>query len=306
MKEYFLLQNKILNRKFKDSIGFNPLISYFIFLVCFVIIGEYFYYKTEYAPYILTFFSIVISSTFSEEKRVEFLKSCFRNGKVKQIRILENLICSIPVVLFLLYKQEFSLVLILLALNTIIALININVNRNFTIWTPFSQKPFEFATGFRNSILYIVINYVLFIIAIVFKNFELAIFSILILQFITSGFYSNPEDEFMIWIHNQNPKSFLKHKIKTGLYYSTFLVLPMQLTLYFLYPNNIKFILISLPVGWIYLIYYITNKYAHYPNEFNLTQGFKLASTFIFPPLLLFFIPMNYIKSKNNIHTLLQ
>lgn len=306
MKEYFLLQSKILNRKFKDTIGFNPFLSYFILLLCFIIVGEYFYYKTEYAPYILALISIIISSSFSEVRRVEFLKTCFSDVRVKKIRILENLICSIPFVLFLLYKQEFSMILILMVLNTVIALLNININRNFTIRTPFSKKPFEFAIGFRNSILFIILTYALFIIAITVNNFKLAIFSILILQFITSGFYSKPEDEFMIWIHNYKPKNFLKNKIRTAIYYSSFLVFPMQLTLCFLYPNNIKIILISLPIGWIYMIYFITNKYAHYPNEFNLTQGFKLGITIIFPPILLLMIPMHYIKSKNNLSTLLQ
>jgi len=96
MKDYFLLQSKILNRKFKDTIGFNPFQSYLILLLFLIIIGEFFYYKTEYAPYILAFITIIISSTFSEVRRVEFLKTCFSDMRVKKIRILENLICSIP------------------------------------------------------------------------------------------------------------------------------------------------------------------------------------------------------------------
>ena len=145
MKEYFELQYKMTNRRFKDT-GFEPLLAYIILTVGFVGLSIYLFYKTEFAEYIFMLSALTLIGKLSETRRTEFLKICFNDTKLKKIRVTENFICSMPFLIFLLYKQLFLSAFLLFVLSIILALLNFRTTLNFTIWTPFSKRPFEFTT----------------------------------------------------------------------------------------------------------------------------------------------------------------
>ena len=52
MKDYFNLQLVMTNRKIKEA-GFNPVLSYFLGLVIFVLLSEYIFHKIEFAKYLI-------------------------------------------------------------------------------------------------------------------------------------------------------------------------------------------------------------------------------------------------------------
>lgn len=135
------------NRRFKD-IGFEPIFAYIILTLGFFGLSIYLFNKTEFAVYVYLLFALTLIGKLSETRRTEFLKICFGDTQLKIIRITENLICSIPFFVFLLYKQLFLFAGLLLTLTTILALVNFRTTLNLTIWTPFSKRPFEFPTGF--------------------------------------------------------------------------------------------------------------------------------------------------------------
>lgn len=174
-----------------------------------------------------------------------------------------------------------------------------------TIPTPFYKKPFEFVVGFRNTFFLIPIAYILCYISISVVNFNLGIFSILLLFFIVLPYYSNLENEFYIWSFHHSAKDFLFEKIKTGLWFTSYLILPIFINLSLFFSAEIELLLTFIILGYAYLICFILAKYATYPSEMNIPQGVLIAFSLLFPPLLMGIIPYFYFKSKKQLNTLL-
>jgi hypothetical protein len=305
VKEYFEIQYKMINRTFKDA-GINPMIASSLITLLFVGMSVYLFYKTEYATYIYLILALTLISKLSDMKRTEFLKICFDDFLLKKIRIIENLALGLPFIAFLFYKNQFVFALILLISTIILAIVGFKTKLNFTIWTPFSKRPFEFTNGFRNTFYLFIIAYALTYIAISVKNFNLGVFAILLVFATTLHYYSKPENEYFVWIYNQKPNAFLIGKIKTALLYSTMLVLPIVIMLSIFFYPQIGIILIFIIVGWVFHIYIIVAKYASFPNEMNIVQGIFIALSIMLPPLLLISIPYFFKKSVNRLNNYLK
>lgn len=305
MKEYFGLQYKMTNRKFKDA-NFHPLLAYILLTALFVGLSYLLFLKTEFAEYIYLLIAFALIGKLSEIRRTEFLKICFGDWQLKKIRIIENLICSIPFFTFLIYKQLFIAVGLLFILTTILALVNFRTTLNFTIWTPFSKKPFEFTTGFRNSFYLFFLAYTLTIIGVYVNNFNLGVFAMLLVFATTLSYYLKPENEYYVWTYHLKPKEFLFNKIKIAMLFSSLLALPIAIVLSVFYDQNIDLILLFFLIGWAFLTCIIVIKYAAYPNEINIMQGILLALCFWFPPMLIVLIPYFFKQSENQLNRLLK
>ena len=281
MKEYFLLQYKLVNRRIKDFVPY-PIIGYILLVALFVILSSYLFYKTQFAAYLLIFCSFSFTAKLSGTKRNDFLRACF-GKRASVIRIMENLILSIPFIAFLAYKQSYLPIAILLSLSIIMALSNFKTSFNLTIPTPFYKKPFEFSVGFRNTFYLFLLSYGLAIIAVFVDNFNLGIFSLLLIFLTTYYYYLKPENEYYVWIYALSPAAFLYQKIRTGLA--------------FCYNNNIFLLLAFFILGLIFLSTIVLMKYSTYPNEIGLIQAILIALTFTFPPLLIIAIPIFFRQS---------
>lgn len=295
----------MINRKFQD-VGFNPQLAYILLTVLFAGLSIFLFQKTEFAIYIYLLLALTLLGKLSETRRTEFLKICFGDIQLKKIRIIENLIYSIPFFAFLLYKHLIGYAGLLWILTTILALVNFRTTLNFTIWTPFSKRPFEFMIGFRNSFYILFAAYALTIIAVLVNNFNLGVFSMLLVFITILSYYSKPENEYFVWIHNLKPTVFLLSKIKTALLFSSSIVLPIVLILAIFIPQNIGITLFFFLVGLAFLISVIVSKYSAYPDEMNITQGILLALCIWFPPILVVLIPYLFKKSENRLSNLLK
>lgn len=305
MKEYFKLQYKMTNRWFKD-VGFEPLLAYPLLTIGFIGFSIYLFNKTEFAVYVYLLFAITLIGKLSETQRTEFLKICFGDTQLKKIRITENLICSSPFFAFLLYKQLFLFAGFLLVLTTILALVNFRTTLNFTIWTPFSKRPFEFTTGFRNTFYLFFIAYALTFIAVSVNNFNLGIVAMMLVFATTLGYYKKPENEYYVWTHNHNPRQFLFSKIKTAMLFCSLLALPIALVLSIFFYQNIGLILLFFLIGCAFQTAIIVTKYSAYPNEMNIPQGILLAVCLWLPPTLIILIPYLFRKSESQLSSLLK
>lgn len=293
------------NRRFND-IGLKPIFAYIVFIIGFFGLSVYLFNKAEFAVYVYLFFAIALIGKLSETQRTEFLKVCFGDAQQKKIRTVENLICSLPFFVFLLYKQLFLFAGLLLVLTTILALVNFRTTLNFTMWTPFSKTPFEFTTGFRNTFYMFFVGYVLTLIAVSVNNFNLGLFAMLLVFATTLSYYTKPENEYYVWIYNQNPRQFLFNKIKTSILFSSSLALPIALVLSIYFYHNIGLILLFFLVGWAFLIAIIVAKYSSYPDEMNIPQGILFVICLWFPPILIILIPYLFRKSENQLSNLLK
>ena len=119
------------------------------------------------------------------------------------------------------------------------------------------------------------------------------------------SYYVRPENDYFVWIFNVSSKQFLFQKIKTGLLFSSMLSLPIALVLGSSYPANVEVILLSISMGYFFLITMILAKYASYPYEIGLPEVIIIVASVFFPPLLLAIIPYFFIKSTKRLTRIL-
>jgi len=288
------------------AFGLNPILGFLIIGALFIGGSIYLFYKTQYAQYgyILLALSLVVQQC--ERKRNDFLKLIFTHSPYLKLRLIENFLVVSPFIAFLAYKQLFPAMLILSTITLVISLVNFNSTFNFTIPTPFYRRPYEFAVGFRNTFYLFIMTYSLTFIAISVGNFNLGIFSLLLVFFITLTFYSKPEDLYFVWSFIDSPKGFLMKKIRTGLVYSTMLSTPILIILSIFFFSEIKILLIFQLLGYIYLITIILAKYSAYPNEMSLPQGILFSLSLMLPPALFITIPLFYYQSIKSLTSILK
>ena len=305
MKHYFQLQLTLMNRRFKD-LGFKPLFAYILLGIAFYVFSFFLFQRTEYAVYFYLFISLTSTAKLSEIKRYEFLKTSFKNSRLRQIRLIENGITSVPFLMFLVYKQLFLFALLLLVLSSLLALANFKTTINWTIPTPFYKKPFEFLVGFRNTFYLFLLAYSLAGISIYVNNFNLGAFSIIFVFVLMMGFYTLPENEIFVWNFNVTARDFLFTKLKIAWVYASFIVVPLSIILTIFFPQNLTYILLAILVGYGFLSCMLLAKYAVFPNEINLTQFFFFGISVLFPPLLLLLIPHYFLQSAKRLKAYLK
>ncbi len=292
-----------MNRKMIDF-GIPLLIGYVLSPFIFIFLSNYLFEKTEFANYIYVLFALSFVSRLSETNRNVFLKSIF-GKQYKILRILENFIYCLPFTLFLVYQKQFVFSGILNLCITTVTLFNYNKTTNIVIPTPFSRKPFEFTVGFRKTFFVFPIAYFLTYISISVGNFNLGIFSMLAIGFTCLSYYSKMEDEYFVWNYNLSSKEFLIEKTRTCLIFFTILILPIIIALSISFFKEIDVLIVSLLLCYPYLITIIFIKYSFFPNEMHLSQGILIVLSFIFPPILLIFIPFFYSKSIKKLNSIL-
>jgi hypothetical protein len=305
MKEYFTLQFTMTNRRFRDA-GIVPIFAYIILTIGFYGLSTYLFKATEFADYIYPFLFINLIGRLSETRRCEFLKICFGAIHLKKIRIVENLICAIPFLSFLIYKQLIVPIIFILILSLILALVNFRTKINYTIFTPFSKRPFEFTIGFRKTFSLFIIAYVLVIAAINVNNFNLGVFSLMIVFGTSLSFYLTTENEYFVWNYSVNPRAFLMNKIKTALLFSSALAMPIVVLLAIHFQQSIELLFILLIIGWGWVLCTIVTKYSSYPNDINIPNGTLLALCLGLPPMLIILTPILFYKSQKRLKNILK
>lgn len=305
MKDYFLLQYKMTNRKLSEW-GINPFVAYMLMVVGYIFLSGYLYSVTEFANYVVLFAAISTITKTSETNRNDFLLIVFGNNKYRQIRVIENVCISLPFSILLLYHNAYIESALLLMVGIFLAGFAFKVNLNIAIPTPFYKKPFEFTVGFRNTFYLFPLAYALLGIAISVDNMNLGIFSMLLVVFISLTYYAKPEDEYFVWSYSSKPGKFIFDKIKTGTIYATTLALPILITLAIFYPLKADEIVLFAIIGLSFLWTTVLAKYAAYPNPMGLPEGVLIAMCVYYPPLLIAVIPYFYYKSVKKLNTLLK
>lgn len=299
LQAYFKLQYTLIKRHLTDF-GVNPLLGLFIIAAGFTGISFYLFSKTEYAVYLYILLALSLVCKLSDTTRNEFSK-----GDYTVIRILENVFLIIPFIIFMAFEKELYPIMAVIACSVLLAFIQFNRSSSFTIPTPFSKKPFEFTEGFRKWFLMFLFLYFITVMSVVYQNFNLGIFSLLAVFFICLSFYSEPEKDFFVWIHNQKAAAFLAEKIKTAIIFSTLLCLPVFLALLIFFPAHTLVIIAFQLLGYCYLVAVIFAKYAAYPGIINLPEGILLSAGIIAPPLLAAIIPYFYARSVRTLRLIL-
>jgi len=302
MKEYFLLQYKMTNRKFV-TFGIPILAGYIFLLLGFIWGSEYLFSKTELAEYIYLLLGLFSASKLNNKDRNDFLKSYF--NEYYKLRAIENCIVVFPFVVYFFYKRMFIFIPVIVVLAILLSLVKFNNAFSYTIPTPFSKKPFEFSVGFRKTFYIFPLAYYITYVSIIVGNFNLGIFSIGLIYAVILSYYSYPENEYYVWSYNLSAKDFLLKKIKTGVYYSVLLSAPVVLILGISFYKEIELLLSSLLISISFLVTIILAKYSAYPNKMNLSQGILIAFGLLVPPIFIGIIPYFYLQSIKRLKTIL-
>lgn len=304
MKEYFLLQFKMTNRKLSDS-GINPTIAYFIGIVAFIFLSEYLFQKTEFAKYFVLLTALSFLFKGSEKNRTEFILMSYGSFKKNIIRGVENLLISAPFILLLIYHNSIIEAALLLLTGLFLATTSFNSSSDFTLPTPFSSEPFEFTAGFRNTFYIYLIAYCITLIGILVNNFNLGIFGMIVVFLVSLSYYTKPENEFYVWVFSTTPKIFLFKKLIIATKNALFVSLPVLIAMLVFYWDEKALVLLFCLMGFIFLWTIILAKYSSYPNEINIPELILIVVCVYFPPVIIAVMPYFYYKSLKNLSSLL-
>jgi len=303
-QQYFRLQFTMLKRHL-TGFGLNPWVSIFVIVAAFYGFSFYGFTKTAYAGYAYVLLALSLAFKQSEARRNDFLKLTFSKVYYLMIRLLENFLVVLPFLLFLCFKKEPGLALLLVTLSSAMIFVNTRRSFAFTLSTPFYRKPFEFIVGFRTWAGVFLLAYFLTAMSVIYQNFNLGIFSLMGIFGLCLTFYTEPENEYYVWIHQLKAGAFLLDKIKTAMVFSTLLSLPITLGLLFFFPAHMVSIAIFQLLGYCYLATMILAKYASYPGKINLPQAILFATALVAPPLFLALIPFFYTQSVKRLKVIL-
>jgi len=295
IKEYFYLQFVLTNRKLKDF-GFNIIAGYLLIIASFLLLSFYLFHKVSYAQYIYLLFPLYFFIRLSNRERNDFLKINFPEWQYQKIRIIENLLITLPFALFLCLKQGFLVAAILIVMSVLFSVIRIRKKITIVIPTPFSKHPFEFTVGFRNSFFLFPVAYYVATMAIVHNNFNLGVVSLGIVTGVVCCFYFFADNIYYIWIFSFSPSRFLNYKIKKALLYTSLLSAPVLLSLSVFDWQNCWILWLGFILGCLILVMFIFAKYAAFPNEVGIKEFVLIGGAIVCFPLILF-IPV-YFRNK--------
>lgn len=301
---YFKIQFRRFVRSSK-SIGLNPIAGVLISTLVFYMLSYYLFRKVKYAEVIYSFLLVISIYPLSYSDRNDFLKTIFKPKTYIRIRLLENLIVSIPFLVFLVMEKHFYLSVILILTLIVFSIYSKAGKSSVVIPSPFSKKPYEFTVGFRKTYGVVILLYSIFAISIYVKNFNLALVALFGLYILCMNFYSKQEPIFYVWVNAKSSSVFLKDKIFTSVLYSFFFSLPVSLVLSASFPANIFLVIITVFIGVLNVCICVVGKYSNYPHAINLSQILQIVLVFLFTPSFVFVFPNLYKQSIKRLNVYL-
>lgn len=305
MQYYFLLQFRMFNRRLTDF-GVHPVAGYLVICIAFFGFGHFLFLKTEAAATLFVIVALSLVSRLNETARIRFLKSIFSKADFLKVRLAENILLVFPFIVYLLARGEWLHSFILIFLAVFVIWLGLGTAWGFTIPTPFYKIPYEFAVGFRSTILLILAAYFLTFMAVWAANFNLGVFALVLVMLITMSFYFADDEIFLVWIFAKSPKQFLMHKLKTGLMYSTLLQLMPAIFLLVFFPTQPLVILLCIALGSVGVFVVILAKYSVFPSAINVPQLILIGLCVTFPPIMLVVVPFFYVKSVKKLNEILK
>lgn len=305
MKFYFTLQYRRLERRIRE-LGIHPLVGYIIIAVLFPLASSYLFSKTDYAAWVYALLSLLTLSTLGDTNHNDQLFSIFPKAIYHRIRVVENILIALPFIAYLVFRGHYFIAMGLGIVSVLLAILHFGIRLAPVIPTPFRKFPFEFTAGFRRTFWLIGLAYFLLAKSIEVDNFNLGLFALALLFFNGMSYYTQPEDEYFVWIYNTNSKSFLHKKLLTAITCISVLTLPLLAGLLLIYPDRWWLILGIQVLGSVLLCTMILAKYSAYPREINLPQAFLFGLSLWFPPMLLVVIPLFYSRSEKQLKAFLE
>lgn len=285
--------------------GLPPLIAYVAMPVLFVILSYQLFANLAYAEYVYSFTALGVVSKLHEQKRNDFLKTIFSKGRYLATRAIENSIYVTPFVGYLIFEHEIGISLCLIVSACALVPLQFNSKLVFHLPTPFSKKPFEYVVGFRRTFFVIPLSYLLMYISYTVGNFNLGIFSLLLMGGICMSYYTQLENEYFIWNFSVNARKFLWMKLRANLINFSVLSLPILIALIVSQPERTMVVFLVYLLCLAYLTILLFAKYSSYPKDMNVQQAIYIAISLMLPPVIVLLIPYFFNQSVKRLQSLL-
>lgn len=305
--QYFKIRLLQISRGVKDIGIFRILFLFFIaiFLVLTIFkLSE----DSEKSYYISTIFIFIILTFHINRQDKLFLKTNINNYKL--LFFIEYILLSFPIIICFTINSQLIQLLILIFSLIILSQLDLNIklkNKNFKILKLIPDNCFEWKSGIRKLILFIL---PLWIIGILCSFFVATIpVIIFILGILPLSFYAICEPYQMIILFEKKSSNFLITKIKLQLLLFTCITTPL-IILFILFHNDLWYIVVAEYLIFISIhIYQILAKYAFYESNeksspAQIFEAIAILGIFIplFIPLIWLLSIRFYIKAKNKLN----
>jgi len=301
---YFSLMADIVLRHIR-SWGLRPWVFFIIVGPAFVVFSALLFDRTDYAPSLYAGLALYVVFHLNGASRLVFLRNHFGLQKSRIVRLIENALCVLPFLVFLLYMRDYY---IAAGLMTLICALVFFPSQRIIPWvvpTPFGRRPYEFLTGFRKTFPLLLLLAVLMYQAVAAGNFNFAAGITGFVFLIMISYYSEVEEAYFVWIHAYTPGRFLQYKIKYALLHGVILASPFVLTCLLIDPGQWYVIALVVIYGLVYLVAVVLARYAAFPHQIDLIQGILLGIAFVLPPVLLYVIFLFYRRSIRSLNQIL-
>jgi len=300
-KYYLHLHFKIAWRAIRHF-GLHPLLGFLLIVLVVAGAAIAVSIKTNYAPYIFFTTTCYILWMAADIKRIAFIKLIFGSGNFISVRLFENVIICLPLLLLLFILK--CLLVLLLPIIVIVFAVAVTGKSSIATPTPFYNYPFEFIIGFRKNVATIFILYLLTAISIAYNNYNLGLFALMAHYILCMSFYQDAENPFYVWIYNESPNSFIFKKLCTANILAVVLALPVIVMLLY-FTTSFWQTLFFVVASQIFLTTFIVARYASYPQNVQLPAIIILSLCVYQPPLLLFAIPYYFLIARKKLKLLL-
>jgi len=300
MQYYFTLRYKSLLRFMSES-EIHPVLGVSLVMAVFCSFCGLLFYKTAYAPYILSAMPLYLGWSVSSVEEREFLSSIYDRRSFQLLRFLEGLLVSLPFVVVLFATGHYLLGAGAVVAGVVSRMLTTKSSLSYVLPTPFGRFPFEFAVGFRRMILVLVGIIGLLTVAIYVDNENLALVCILAVGAMGLSFYSELEASHFVDCHQMTATEFLWHKSSILIRYSTLLfVIPVGLVILYFQDSYVAVILIvCISISSQLLTLYI--KYSRYPHPPSLPESIMLFIGIFMPPIQLLLLPYYFRKASRSL-----
>ena len=285
--------------------GVNPAVLCGILVIGFFLLSMYLILKTTYSDYFYALIPVVLAARLNDVNRNAFLRSCFPGKGYNWVRLLENTLLALPFVICLISNGKYWVAVLLLLSTCLLPFLKFTAKYTYTLPTPFYSHPFEFLVGFRKTLPLILIAYLLTVIAVAVGNFNLGIFSLIVVILLCLSYYIEPESYFYVWCFSLNATQFILEKVKFLLIHTTILCSPVLIVTLVAFRQQFIQILVIQMLGFISIFAVLLSKYANFPKRLPLPEIIILMISLIFSPLLIFIIPYFYLKSQKRLKEIL-
>lgn len=248
----------------------------------------------------LGFFLFLIIGLGNEQSTGLF-KSQLDRRQFIQVRIVENLCCSLLILPALIFSGNYLIALAAVLSGLILGTITFPTPRSFKLPSPFRKIPFEASQGFRRYFWILAFLLFIWVRALQVGNLNLALVCQGFMTFIIMGFYTRPESPYFVWIFDKSPKSFLLFKIKQSIVLWSGFLLPVSLIDVLIFPAQAIWIIGIGLLSLLFMVSSVLAKYAAFPNQISVPETVLYALSLFFPPLLLLVMNEFYTKARRGL-----